>query len=400
MVASHLAATPARASEPDMTLEAYVARVLEGPRARVLDARAAEGAAPVEGAGLWPNPALSVQRQSGPIADQTRGSQDFTLVELPLVYPGRLGAAYDAAEARSGAAADERRSGLARLRLDATATFLDAVRLERRSRALADARDRLAPIVDAARKRAAAGESAGGDKLRLEVELARLEDEVRAAESDAFAAHRRAEVLAGCPLPAFRAAEPSITRALPNAGAGRAELDALSSRARAAEHDESAALLRLIPDVEFVGGPSFLSTGASDFALAYAVSLRVEMPLFDRGQGEAARARAERARLNAEREQLVAIYDGALDVARRTAKDKRERAIAFARDVAPRADALFVSTSKAVDVGGDPSAVLALVDATRTLLDTRLALINLESDSAFADAELLFTSGAWDAPKD
>ncbi|OGQ10234.1 MAG: hypothetical protein A2138_15070 [Deltaproteobacteria bacterium RBG_16_71_12] len=382
-----------------MTLDAYLARVLEGPMARVLDARAAEGAALVEGAGLWPNPALSVERQSGPIADQTRGSQDFALVELPLVYPGRLGAAHGAAEARREAAAHERRGGLARLRLDATATFVDAVRLERRSRALADARDRLAPIVEAARKRAAAGESAGGDTLRLEVELARLEDEGRSAQSHAFAAHRRAELLAGGALPAFSAEEPSIAPAPASAGAARAELDALTARARAAEDDESAASLRLIPDVALVGGPSFLNTSAPDFAVGYAASLRVVLPIFDRGQGDAARARAERARLDAERTQLAASHHADLEGARRTAQDLRARAIAFARDVAPRAEALFVSTSKAVDVGGDASAVLAVVDAVRTLREARLALIDLESDCALADAELLFTSGAWDVPK-
>ncbi|MBI1948216.1 MAG: TolC family protein [Deltaproteobacteria bacterium] len=395
-----VAATPARANEAGVTLDAYVERVLAGPSARVLDARAAEGASLVEGAGAWPNPALSVERQSGPVAEQTTGSQDAALFELPLVFPGRLAAVHDAAAARGDAAAHERRGGLARLRLDATVTYLDVVRQQRRTRTLADARDRLAPIVEGARKRAEAGESAGGDRLRLEVELARLDDDLRAAASDAFAAHRRAEALAGAPLPAFITGEPSIAPAPARTDTGRAELDALTARARAAEHEQSAASLRLIPDVVVVGGPSLLNAGAPDFAVGYAVSLRVELPLFDRGQGAAAGARTEKARVDAERAQLVTSYQAAFDVARRTATDRRERSVSFARDVVPRADALFSSASKSVEVGGDAGTVLALVDAARTQREARLALIDLEAASAVADAELLFTSGAWDAPKD
>jgi cobalt-zinc-cadmium efflux system outer membrane protein len=130
------------------------------------------------------------------------------------------------------------------------------------------------------------------------------------------------------------------------------------------------------------------------------VSLRVDIPIFDRGQGDAARARADKASADAARAALLTRAAAEVDVAKTNAEALHARASAFKTDVVPRAESLFASTSKAVEIGGGTSDVLALVDAARTLRETRTALIDLEADASKADAELLFTIGAWDAQQE
>lgn len=377
--------------------DAWVARVLAGPAGVAAGVDLARARADVEATGLWPNPGLRLERQSGPILDQSKGSQDFLALEVPLALSGRLGLARDAAERRADAAGFDVRQARARLAREALDVFVDVVVGDRRVRALDEERARLAPVVEAARRRADAGESAAATALRLELELARVDDEAAAARAAAAGGKRRAEALVGGAAPSFADVLPtsplsstSSSSALSSSSAALAAVVALQQRSAAATLDEDAAGRRIIPDVVVGGGPSLLNTGSPDFAVGYLVTVGVELPLFDRGQGDAARARAERTALDAERTALTRRLDGARADAEEQARATRSRSEAFAVAV-ERVQGLFDAAAGDLTLGtGD---VVAFVDAAGALRDARLQLISLQEASARADADLSFLDG-------
>jgi cobalt-zinc-cadmium efflux system outer membrane protein len=281
--------------------------------------------------------------------------------------------------------ARDRRGRLAR---DALEVFVDVVFSARRAQALGEERARLAAVVEAARRRADAGETPVATALRLELELARVDDAVAAAAAAVDGNRRRAEAFAGGPLPPFSDRLPGARAVSP---ATPAAVLALEKRAESASLDEDAADRRIIPDVVVGGGPSLLNTGAPDVGVGYLLTVGVELPFFDRGQGEAARARADRAAFEAERLALVRRLDALRGDADVRATAARARSAAFAIAV-ERAQGLFDAAVRDLTVGaGD---VVAFVDAVATLREARLQLLALQEIGARADADLSFLSGA------
>ncbi len=388
------ASTAARSSEwtASIDADAWVALVLAGHAGAAANVDAVRARAEVEAAGVWANPALRLERQSGPLFDQSKGSQDFLAIEVPLALSGRRGLQRDAAARRVDAADLDVRSRRARVAREALEVFVDVVVADRRRLTLDEERARLAPVVAAARRRADAGESPASTALRLELELARVDDAVAAAVADALTAHQRAEGLAGVAAPAFVDVLPSVAPAAPIATP--AAVSALQHQAQAAALDEEAAGRRIFPDVVFGGGPSLLNSGSSAFAVGYLVTVGMELPIFDHGQGDIARARADRAAAEAERVVVVSRIAAARAQARVTADAARTRAAVFAVAVEHGAG-LFDAAAKDLSVGsGD---VVAFVDAAAALRDARLHLVSLQEHSARADADLSLENGALDS---
>ena len=387
-----------------LNLDGFVERVVrEGPTGRVVVASVAQADADVVATGLWPNPSVRIERQSGPVLlDQTNGSQDFLLAEVPIVLSGRLGVEREAAAARASAAVFDARGRLAATRREAVEVFLEVVRAQRASGVLAEERTRLERGVEVARRRAAAGESPPTTPLRLELELARLDDDARLTALAIEEARRHAETLAGGPLPPFLAELP-VLPAAPSTPRKRAGSLALERRVVGATLDEDAFGRRVVPDVALTGGPMLLNTGATNFNVGYAVSLGVSLPVFDHGQGDAARAHAARVVLQAERDLVSARDVAAVDLARRQAAAALERASAYERSVVPAAETLLKAAERTLALGGDEgdaAAVLLFVDAARTLREARLMLNALQAGAVLASAHLAFVSGAWDAPEE
>lgn len=66
--------THSSSTDDQLDADGWVARVLAGPARATVDAAAARGRAAAEGTGLWTNPSLSLERQSGPLLNQSQGS--------------------------------------------------------------------------------------------------------------------------------------------------------------------------------------------------------------------------------------------------------------------------------------------------------------------------------------
>ena len=437
------ASTTARSSSPDqLDADAWVARVLAGPAGAVVDADAARGRAAVEGTGLWANPGLRLERQSGPLLNQSQGSQDFLSLEVALPISGHRGLSRQAAEQRARASDLDATQARATLAHDALQVFIDVVATNRRHLTLGAERATLLPVVEAARRRAEAGESSKAQALRLALELARVDDDVAAAAADRAAARASAEALAGGPVPPFSDVLPGSDSPLPSGrgaggevaaaggaaaggevaaaggaaaggevaeaggevseagtggGAGAVVLQALQQRSEAAATDEDAANRRIIPDLILGGGPSLLQTGSADMSVGYLVTVGIELPVFDRGQGDAARARKERLALDAQRDVVSLRLDSARAAASARAVSARTRSEAFAAAVV-QARGLF--DAAAADFGVGSGDVVAFVDAAAAVREARLHLITVQADAARADVDLALVNGALGAPSE
>jgi cobalt-zinc-cadmium efflux system outer membrane protein len=393
LIAGLLISLPTLAADDgDLTATMWVARVLNGPAAAAAAVDRERAQADVNAAGVWQNPSLHVERQSGPLQDQTKGSQDFLSVEVPLTLNGRKALERGAAQRRFDATTYEVQHARARLAREALDVFIDVVVGTRRVRAIESERERLAAVVSAARRRADAGEAPLATALRLELELAHVDDAVAAARAELAGAQRRTEGLVDARAPTFVDELPAFSSTSPGEPAA---VRALQQRAAAAAIDEDAATWRIVPDIIVGGGPSLLNTGSNSVAVGYLVNVGVELPVFDRGQGDAARARAAGHAFNVESAALS--HRLAADVAEAAARATaaRERLDAFAVAV-ERSASLFEAASVDVTVGnGD---VVAFVDVAAAVREARLHVIALQEDCARAAADLALLSGALDAP--
>lgn len=393
LIAGLLTALPTTASSRrDVTATAWVAQVLASPLGVAAAVDVERARADVDAAGLWANPALRLERQSGPFQDQSKGSQDFLSIEVPLTLSGRAGLERDAARGRVDAAGFDAQQARASVAREAIDVFIDVVATTRRLRGIDEERARLAVVVAAARRRADAGEAAVATALRLELELAHVDDAVAATRADLTGAIRHAEALIGGPAPAFADELPSV--ALATSTQEPAAVLALQQRSSAAQLDEDAAGRRVIPDIIVGGGPSLLNTGSDAFAFGYLLTVGVELPVFDRGQGDVARARAARLAFDAERVALSRRLDGAKADAAVQASTALQRSEVFAVAVAQTAS-LFDAAARDLTVGaGD---VVAFVDAAAAVREARLHLITLQERSARAAADLSLLDGAFDS---
>jgi outer membrane protein, heavy metal efflux system len=382
-----------------LPLSVYVERVLaDGLAARVHAAEVGLAEAEASTVGLWPNPSAELSRQANAVGVRAGESQDQLLVSVPLALSGRLGLLRDAAH--KSAEATRARSAHARagLRHAATAAFLEVsaargrVDVDRRTlRALAAALD-----VMSARERA--GEAAGYDQLRLELEKRRLEDRLAADLAQEERATERARALLGPQSSGVALGAHDLTAPLDAADAGalegRGDIAALVLDRAAAELAAGAADRMLIPEPTLFGGANVLDLGRSEMGLAYAVGVELPIPVFDRGQGDRARARARRSLVEAEHAALVHSARARLETASRERAAREARAREHDAEIVVRADELLQMAMLVYRSGG--ADLRALVEAEHLHQEARQASIDLHLAARLAENDALLLSGAYD----
>ncbi|MCC7112396.1 MAG: TolC family protein, partial [Deltaproteobacteria bacterium] len=401
--ASALAAPALRAeaAAEALSLQAYVTRVLEGG----LEARAAPAwlevaAAEHEAAGLWPNPSLALARQANAAGARSGESQDEARLAVPLPLSGRRGLLREAAARDLDAAGARLSFTRAALRHLATAAYLEAAAAERRVAVEEAALAALEPVVAAVSAREKAGEAAGYERVRMELETRRLEDAVSAATLERGASARRARALLGAEEPsAPRFATDALELAMgaPPANAAtavRGDARALAAEAEAARLEEEAGWRALIPEPTLEGGAALLDLGQAGAGWGYAVGIELPLPLFDHGQGERARARARLVRVEAEDRALRHARAAALDNAMAMRAARAERLSRHDREVRTRARELLDITSAAYRAGS--AELLALVDAERAFREAELGAVELRLEARQAENDLLLLAGSYD----
>jgi cobalt-zinc-cadmium efflux system outer membrane protein len=325
-----------------MREDEYVARVLSaGLDARVLQAEADLARAEAVGAGLWPSPSIEWERQPNPTEDRVVGGQHTIVASIPLVLSGRLGLEASAADRSADAAEARRDRARAEIRSEATLAFASVIAATERMAVFADSLAALDELSRIIARREEAGEASGYERSRISLErgLAATEREAADIESQQALANALRLLgpdvsrvdLAGSVVPERSA--PDVGQLLDSLEIARADLAAIRLDKESAELAGRAASRRWIPDPAIRAGALVLEDAQHGEAVGGVVGLRIEVPLFDRGQGERARAEAQRSLAVARYARLLQAARSELTLAAETLRTRRTRLLLHRDDV-------------------------------------------------------------------
>lgn len=363
------------------------------PGLALLDAAIEEARAEVIGAALWSNPAVSYDREEIFVGGQGQ-PENFARLELPLQLSGRRALRVEGAELGAEAARSTASRDRASLLFEALTIFWGADAARQAVELLGKEHEGLSRVTQAVRARTSAGDASGFELDRLELELELLQD----ALADARKAHarwqRKLGLLLGAPSASFtaRGASPlpaardvaegeALSRALEH----RADSQAARLRVTQAERELSAARRGWVPDVVVSAGLRHARSSNAD-AWGYVAGVSLGLPVFDHGQGEAARAHARLSSAAAAMKQLEQQATSEVLTAREAFSSALAQAARFERAQLPRLERLVRRAELSFQEGERP--VFELLDAYRTARTIRLRQLELNHQARLADLEL------------
>jgi outer membrane protein, heavy metal efflux system len=395
VLAAALVPTRLGAQSVNLTEADALARLsAESPRARAARAGVDIARAEVLSAGRWPNPRLTVDRES--VAGVT---EHMVMVAQPLPVTGRRGLEVQAASSMITAASNRADDEIRRLRADLRKAFADLAATQIRERELTTVRDRLREFADVLAKREAAGDAAGFDRLRAEREVLDLDtDRALAATERARAQATLASFFADVPDPreivavSERSASteiPALEALMERAESTRGELMALGREAEAARFAQRAADRRRLPEPEIVAGSKSSTVGGGD--IGSVVTVHASLPLFDRGQPERALAVARATQADARADAFRAVLRGQIAALRMAVLERREVAERYRSQAVSGAGQIERIAQVSYDAG--ERGILELLDAYRTGVSARVRQATLDAAVREAEIELEFASG-------
>jgi cobalt-zinc-cadmium efflux system outer membrane protein len=392
-----MALVPVAAGAQSLSLtesEALARLSADSPRVRAIRASVDVARVDALAAGRWPDPRLTVDRES--VAGIT---EYLTMVAQPLPITGRRGLAVQAATASSSATASRADEGLRRLRADVRLAFADLVAAHTRERELTAARDRLRDLAQVLARREAAGDAAGFDRLRAEREVLDVDADLTVIAADRVRAQAiLASYLSGIPDSSLLAAAtsppssstvPPLEALLMQAESTRGELRAFRQEVEAARFAVRAAERSRIPEPEVVAGTKSSSAGGGD--LGSVLSVHASIPLFDRARPERALAEARAAQAEARAASFLTVLRGDVTALRAAVIQRRDGAARY------RAEALesAAQIERIAQVGYDAGerSILELLDAYRLGASARTRQAALDLAVRQAEIELGFATG-------
>jgi cobalt-zinc-cadmium efflux system outer membrane protein len=393
-IAMALVPATAGAQSLSMTESEALARVSpDGPRIRAIRAPVEIARADVLAAGRWPNPRLTLDRES--VAGIT---EYLTMVTQPLPITGRRGLAVQAAEASASASASRADDDVRRLRADARLAFADLVATQTRERELSASRDRLRDLAQILARREAAGDAAGFDRLRADREVLDIEADLSVATSD----RARAQAILASYIGAqdssqitATAGPPTVAPVLPlealltQAESARGELRAFHQEADAARFALRAAERSRVPEPEVVAGTKSSSAGTGD--VGSVLSVHASIPLFDRARPERAMAEARAAQAQARSESFVTVLRGEVAALRAAVLQRRDAAARYRAEALESATQIERIAQVSYDAG--ERSILELLDAYRLGASARTRQAALDLAVRHAEIELGFATG-------
>ncbi len=338
-------------------------------------------------AGLRPNPSVSVELENVAGTGPYRGigeSETTVGFSLPLELGGKRNARVGVANARLDRARLESAVAVADLRLRVTQAYIVAVAAERR---LIVAREQLRIAEEALRvasDRVMVGATSPIDEQRAQVQLVNARTEVERAQRTVAVTRSNLERLIGQPIAGdldqawfdrtgvFGPVVPADVEGTLTYAVASADFSIADANVRVARSQR-------IPDLTLSAGTRRIESSNSQ-AMVFGVS--VPLPLFNRGTASVAQANAERTQADARRRGVRLDVDAAIA----DATADRDNAAAAVRASGPALEAAVESARIArVGYGQGKFDQLILIDAERTLLETRIAQI--DALAAYHDAE-------------
>ena len=365
------------------------------PELRAKRAEVGEAQAALITAGLWPNPEVGLGVRPG--IDGSSGTVIEADALFQLLWPGERDARKKVTKARSEevraevvgeefrVVAEVRQQRLAVLAADRTvALFEEAVDLRQRA-------------LDLVRRQREIGEATVLATSATELELAEAQRDLRQAKFQFDSEQRELTRLLGLP-PEYRlnltglgnpltitvyeeVTDDDLDRRLL---AGRLELRAKAAAHRQAEQELRLAVLQQYPRLGV--GPGFERELEGGKSLGLALSL--ELPLFNRNQGEIAEKRAARDRIHAEYAALLHRLRAEAFVARAAVRTSKGEVEAQEKDILPllrRNQELFEGAYRAREINiidwitAQQRAVEARREHLEALVHYRRSVIQLEA---------------------
>jgi cobalt-zinc-cadmium efflux system outer membrane protein len=346
---------------------------------------------------LWPNPELELSSEEFPPGDGFSASKNLVGMAQTVPFPGKrtLDSGIGAKEVT--ASEWEYLSSEIALVRDVKTAFYRTLAAEKKLSVSEELVTLAQSLADATRKRVAAGEAAGQEQLRAEIELERTIVELTAARRELVEARNALGTLMGRPRETLGPVEGELPdrvdaslsdQALEKILARNPDLRAGLANRERAELELRRAKLDRWPDIT-VGVAGGRDEGADETLMALRVSL--PLPLFDRaqGRGREARAIAEIARydLTATEQRLVQEF-GVIEARLKAAGKQVE---SYRTQILPKAEEALRLVRGGFEAG--KFGFLDLVDTQRTSAEVRLAyydkLLDLSSARAELDALLL-----------
>ncbi len=367
----------------------------DSPRVRAVRSGVEIARADVLAAGRWPNPRLTIDRES--VAGVT---EYLTMVTQPLPVTGRRGLDSQSASAMVAATSSRADDDVRRLRADLQLAFADLLAAQTREREWIAARDRLQGLANILAAREKAGDAAGFDRLRAEREVLDVEAELSTAVSDRA---RAQAVVAGFlgPQPGAIVATsgevkpapvPDLTTLLERADMTRGELAAIGHELESARFAARAAERRLVPEPEIVAGTKSSTAGTGDIGSVF--SLHVAIPLFDRAQPERTMATARIAQAEAQAQAFRLTLRGQVDSLREAVIQRRAAADRYRTQAAAATTQIERIAQVSYDAG--ERGILELLDAFRLGASARVRQVALDLATRQAEIELEFATG-WES---
>jgi len=356
----------------------FVAELGNDPRRKISEARVAAARADVAAASVRVNPSIGYEREE-PFVDGSGIPTTYLRVTVPFEVSGRRGREIDAATAGVRAATSDAASTELQRVIEALRVFDDAARARQQLELLANARTLLAGAVEIARQRGKAGDAAGYQVQRFELELAAHDDEITSARIELSRLRLRLATLIGRTgeLDASARFElpvvPPIERLLATAN-GRGDLRATQLRGEAATRRLAAASRAWVPMPSLMFGAMTADLG-DQTGTGYVAGLTLTLPVFDRGQADRARAAADRTAATAATRVLEREIPGAVQIAYTSLSARIDQVRAFESGQLGRLDGILRAVETAYREGS--TSVVELLDAHRAARVVRLRALEL-----------------------
>jgi outer membrane protein, heavy metal efflux system len=368
--------------------EAVKAFLSESPQTRELRAGVAAVEAETRGWSLWSNPAATYSREGASV-------NQFWQIGQQIPLSGRLGYLRQAGTAAVAAARLRSDFEVWQLVNDVRAAFYGIVAAQNRETAIQSNLDGLIEIIRVLSEREKQGEGSLYDRLRAEREKAEVESQLgafRVATAEARA--RLAGLLPAAVEPSALvvSGEPGFPGILPPASelceralAIRGDYTSQHKEIQQYQSSQHAAERLRIPEPTVTAGFNRAQVGENTAPGSY-VEISVPLPIFNKGKTEVARFQAETDRTEAHRraieQQILAQVKGA-----RSALELRRRAEEqYRRSLETQGQRLEQIAQTAYQEG--ELDILALLDAWRVSLGSRLRLLELDAAAKQAEIEL------------
>ncbi len=396
--AAIVAAAAARADTGPRTIdEAALIAAIESADPRIerrasdVDAARAE----VLAAGVRPDPTIAFDREEV-FGEDGSVPTSYLRVVWPLDVSGRRGRRVAAARVGVAAAKADVAATTLALVVEGVRVFRQAAYARLRVELLAAERGALARAVEIVRRRAGAGDAAGYEVRRLELELAAYDDLTASAQIELQVARRQLGAVVGdgelvdaageLPVPPA----PALDELLAGLFDHRGDYQAARLRRDAADADHRVADRAWVPALSLTGGVMTADLG-DETAVGYVAGISMSLPLFDRGAVGHARARAARRAADAEVRILERRAPAAVRLAHDVLVARIEQARHLATDQLDHLDALL----QAVETGYREGAagIVELLDAHRAARDARLRALELRRDANLDELEVWLALG-------